>query len=517
MNSWSWRRIATYEATHVAVATAFAGIFAAAVAVARVDSIGPLGSRAFEPVTSLPVSVIIVAFAGVAAALAALRNWWLGVALFFIWLPLEDLVRKFSGNDLRVYWVKDALLALALLAVFQKLRSCWRQPLGPAWLPTVLLLSFALLMSVPTAMRDPRIPVGALHLRFVFILLLPIGVLIGRDRATLVRALTLLCWISIAACSVGIWQGLFGLEFLNPADADPLFKHLTITKALGTISLTRPPGTFVDAARFGTFTTVSLVLGGALRLIAPTTRTRLLALATLVTAAIAAFVSGGRTPLLFGIVILFSALTAQAGAGSRRRSLALAALVVLGAGLILSGRSVGNSQAAYYAQTLSGGQNSEVSLRFRYYSTELAKGFKAGGLQGRGTGDQAIGQQYFSTSTSYSAENGFGSLATEWGPLGVLLWLVWTTMWLLRLKHATRFKQSASGPITSLILVFVTLNLTVGFALGIQFFENYVTNMFLWFLTGVALAAIPTNDHPQNQPPLEADESAQDRPLALIS
>src|SRR5438132_13798858 len=52
---------------------------------------------------------------GLVALVAILKDWRKGVYAFVVWIAVEDLIRKYLGNNMAVYFVKDVLsLALAL-------------------------------------------------------------------------------------------------------------------------------------------------------------------------------------------------------------------------------------------------------------------------------------------------------------------------------------------------------------------------------------------------------------------
>jgi hypothetical protein len=52
-----------------------------------------------------------------------LRSWRAGFYLFFCWLMVEDLPRKYMGNNLALFFGKDILLALVYIALFREIRS----------------------------------------------------------------------------------------------------------------------------------------------------------------------------------------------------------------------------------------------------------------------------------------------------------------------------------------------------------------------------------------------------------
>src|SRR5437660_6521416 len=78
-------------------------------------SLAVLGAMA---VTVSPRQFLVLLLVGAAAAIGAtvLANWRMGVYLFLAWLLVEDLPRKFLGNDMRLYFAKDALAIIVYLA-----------------------------------------------------------------------------------------------------------------------------------------------------------------------------------------------------------------------------------------------------------------------------------------------------------------------------------------------------------------------------------------------------------------
>src|ERR1022692_1820809 len=44
------------------------------------------------------------------------HDWRSGVYFFFVWLLFEDLIRKYMGNNMYVYFAKDILVGVTYLA-----------------------------------------------------------------------------------------------------------------------------------------------------------------------------------------------------------------------------------------------------------------------------------------------------------------------------------------------------------------------------------------------------------------
>jgi hypothetical protein len=89
----------------------------------------------------------------------------------------------------------------------------------------------------------------------------------------------------------------------------------------------------------------------------------------------------------------------------------------------------------------------------------------------------------------FQVEAGYGSVAVEWGIVGLVLWVWWSLAWLARMVSATRRalgdRIAAFGIVVIGWLFFL---LFVAFYGGIATFQNYVNNVFLWILSGMVFA-----------------------------
>src|SRR5665213_317453 len=54
----------------------------------------------------------------VALVVHILNDWSTGVLVFLVWLLFEDLVRKYLGNSMTVYFAKDFLVGIAYLSFY---------------------------------------------------------------------------------------------------------------------------------------------------------------------------------------------------------------------------------------------------------------------------------------------------------------------------------------------------------------------------------------------------------------
>jgi hypothetical protein len=477
------------------------GVISGFAASGRVDHAGPLGSPALRLITGLPALFYIFALLASALLLLATRVWWTGIVTFVVWLPIEDMARKFSGNDLRLYFLKYVLLIAALVGLAPRLAGAWGA-VGRARGLTFGVLCVALAMSIPAALIDPRLPLIGLTVRFLFILLFPVGVYLGRDGDRLRSTLIVLCAVCLPICALGVVQSVVGPKFLNPTIIDSSLSHLVVYRGAFDQSVLRPAGPFVDSGRFASLTTVGVVFGLSLVRLAKTKRQRTFGWLSTGLSAVAAFASGGRAALVVALAFVAFALF-----GERRRSLGRGTVVVIaivvgvGAiGLSASASRAFGSRVEFFRTTLSPtGPGSELGGRVSGYFFGAGKGIAAGGLTGQGTGTQSIGRQYLGESApAAKSESGWGTVATEWGPLGLAVWVAWAVAWGRRaVRTSRRARGTDAGPMLSTATMFIVYCLTFLFSLGAQFFDNYVTNGSFWLLSGIVFGSAAAAGSPQ--------------------
>jgi hypothetical protein len=362
-------------------------------------------------------------------------------------------------------------------------------------MPTLLVFTVALIYAMPTALQGPSVPIVGLHQKFLFATLFPVGALLGRDRRALERAIFWLAILFAGVCFVGILQVFLGASFLNPQVADPYLAHLTVVKTVGSAVVIRPSGPFADVSRFASATIVSVLLGFcSIRLSTTIVRRRVSVAAVLVSLA-AAFASGSRTSLLICVPLaLFGALSGGRRPGRWRTGagtvLAAAATVALAGGVVTQ---TSETTASFYQATLNpASQSFEAGHRLQYYALDAITGLRHGVI-GRGTGDQSTGRRYvgLGSADALAPESGWGSLALEWGLVGFVLWVVWSVGWVYKaVRLAINPVPGPGAPLRGLIAFYVVSLLIVQFSLGAGFFENYIANIFFWFLSGVSFAVV---------------------------
>jgi hypothetical protein len=138
----------------------------------------------------------------------------------------------------------------------------------------------------------------------------------------------------------------------------------------------------------------------------------------------------------------------------------------------------------------------ELTWRPKVYWQDIVLATKESGLFGHGTGTGSQGLQYvYGLDNMYSGPGGFnpyhveGGYATviwEWGMIGLVIWLWWTS----RLVYVS-FQMTSGLRDTR----FYWLGLTVSvfffcfhfphFFFGMNVYQNYVANSYHWFLLGM--------------------------------
>src|SRR2546421_8070851 len=71
---------------------------------------------------------------GIVALVAILKDWRAGVYCFVAWIAVEDLIRKYLGNNMTVYFAKDFLAIVLYISFFVVRRSTLTKLCPPPFL-----------------------------------------------------------------------------------------------------------------------------------------------------------------------------------------------------------------------------------------------------------------------------------------------------------------------------------------------------------------------------------------------
>jgi hypothetical protein len=444
----------------------------------------------------------------IAASPILLLNWRAAAVVFLAWLLIEDLFRKLAGNDLSIYFAKDILYAvlLAAMAADRTFRNAWRDATGSARWWLYALVGWAVVMSIPTGLQDWRLPLVGLRLDFLYVPLVVIGYQMARRANDFRRWMLRLAVLGGAASLIGIVQAVIGPTFLAPDVRTPGLGNLVLVRGLpGSAAVYRPTGTFVDPGRFASMALVAIAIGLAAALVCRGWSRAWAATAAL-TAAGALWVSGGRAGFVAGtgLVVIAAIGTGPAHGQAFIGKAAAAAGIALASAVILAALSPSmfQSRLLWYQATLDPrSPDNEWSSRWAAYGGDTIRGVRLGGVLGVGTGQESLGRQYLYGGSGrapaglYQVEGGYASVATEWGVVGLALWVGWSLAWTRRQWRAVRASRGTSIAVAGLVLLgWMVFFLFFQFFGGLQAFQNYFANAYFWLLSGMLFALPKTAD-----------------------
>jgi hypothetical protein len=155
--------------------------------------------------------------------------------------------------------------------------------------------------------------------------------------------------------------------------------------------------------------------------------------------------------------------------------------------------SAAGSRLDFYSQTLLPNSSAyELGTRAWSYPIEnLVTAFsRPHWIVGNGTGTASLGGQYVSKIVgerpNNSVEEGYGSLIVEMGILAPFLWILWTAALLWSSWRVVRqLKHSRLFPVAIAIFWYAFVLLYPLTFLGLDIYENFVNNAFLWILVGI--------------------------------
>src|SRR5712692_5656559 len=242
-----------------------------------------------------------------AVAVTILNNWRSGIYLFLVWLLFEDLVRKYLGNNMLVYFGKDFLVGLTYVSFLFDLKRGGRKFFRPPFLLPLSIFIWLGLLQVFNA-NSPSIWYGLLGVKvyFYYLPLMFLGYALLRSEMDLHRLLVLNVALAGIVALVGVIQAIVGPDFLNPTVLVPELAALGRAYRYAPISgtqLLRPNSVFVSDGRFSSFLLLMWLLGlGAAGYLLPRTRGgRKLVLAGIALVAAAIVLSGSRGAFVYGI------------------------------------------------------------------------------------------------------------------------------------------------------------------------------------------------------------------------
>jgi hypothetical protein len=462
------------------------------------------------------ISFAALGFFALAITVTILRNWRLGFYFFLIWLLFEDLFRKYLGNAMAIYFAKDVLVGLVYVSLYVDIRKGRSKTFRP---PFLLFLSLFIWLGILQIFNSnsPHILYGLLGFKvyFYYIPMIFVGYAVIESDEGLRKFLVINGILAGVIGGIGIIQAIAGHSFLNPSVLAPELRELGDLEKVSPISnqvFSLPDSVFVSSGRFGFYLIVAAILnmGAAGYLLLYTKRNRNLIFAVFAILGVATLLSGTRGAL---VIIAASAVILAVGflwgapwrwrqahrmVKTIRRTFIVAGLGL--AALLLIFPKEAGSRIAFYTETLSPSsiayEGSNRAWDYPIYNLELA--FTGPNwIWGNGIGTASLGSQYVAKvlhqrPPNLWVEEGFGNLIVEMGIIAPFLWVLWSGALIIACwKVVLRLRQTRFFPVAFAIwwyAFFLLLPETFG---GLNFYQNYVTNVYLWLLVGI-LFRLPT-------------------------
>jgi hypothetical protein len=441
---------------------------------------------------------------------AIINNWRKGVYLFLTWLLLEDFARKYLGNNLAIYFVKD-ILALVVLVSF--IGASRRQTIErfrpPFWIPLVLFMWLGAFQVLNPASTHIMYGLMGFKLFFFYVPFVFIGYSMANSEEELRSFFRANLFLIMLIVGLGIAQAIIGPTFLNPArPAEDLRELSTLYRVApqSHVFAYRPTSVFVSAGRYMNFIMLAwlMVLGFTGYLLLRQKRDRLFAFLVLAITGSGAFLSASRGTFAWSlinasIVAAMFLWGAPWRNGEVRRVFRVIQRVALGVtfGMVLlfmAYPEAVTSRFAIYEESLSPSSptNELVHRGWNYPVQNFLDAFRNDGwLWGYGIGTTGLGGQYVARifhvrPPVYGVESGWGTLVVEMGIAGLILWLILTVS---ILRHAWRVVRLLKGsPWFPLAFVFfwyafmIFIPLTYG---GMAGYEDFLLNAYLWLCLGL--------------------------------
>ncbi len=449
-------------------------------------------------------------FVGGAVVIAILNDWRRGVYIFVSWILFEDLVRKYLGNNMGIYFAKDMLVLVLYLSFFRaplaRRGGTFRIPFRPALLAFFWLV---LLQVFNPASTSIFYGILGMKLYFLYVPLIYIGYALIQSDEALQHFCSFLCVLILIVAGLGISQSIIGSNFLNPPHPqEDILQMSTLYRAApisGLVSY-RPTSVFVSAGRFQDCLLVawSISLGFGGYLLLRSRRGRTLAFTTIGVVAAASIMCASRgvllwncgTALLTAAGFLWGAKWRQRGTVRVLRAIQRSALFV-GVGILLLLTIFPQefaARVAIYSETLlPSSPASELGFRAQTYPLqELAHAFDFPAWPyGYGTGTTSLGIQYVmrimhAAPMRVGVESGFGNFVVELGILGLILWIVLgLSISLSAWKVVTELRGTPWFPLAFSIFLFACLLFFPMTYTSFSAYQDFVINSNFWLLMGI--------------------------------
>jgi hypothetical protein len=451
-----------------------------------------------------------LAFIVSAFVIGMLNNWRRGLYIFLSWLLFEDFARKFLGNNMVIYFAKDFLLAVVYLSFFLAWRRKEVQSFRPPfWIGVVCIVWFGLIQVFNPA--SPSLIYGVLGMKlfFYYIPLMFVGYSLVSSEEDLRRFFLLNLSLVGLIAALGIAQSIVGPTLLNPATLQEDIRELSTlyrTAPISGLTVYRPTSVFVSTGRYVDLLDVAwlMALGFLGYTLLRYRKGRTIGFLAVAIIAAGIVLSASRGAFLWGLIDAIVMVVAFLWGAPWRQGQALRVLrTIVRAGLGISLAIVLLlivypdallGRLALYSETLSpDSPQSELVHRARDYPLRsfVAAFTYERWPYGYGIGTTALGTQYVARifgvkPLGVGVESGFGAILLEIGIVGLVLWVIMSISIVVSAwKIVLRLRGSPWFPIGFIIFWYASLVFVPFMIGGIQAYQDFVLNAYLWLLLGV--------------------------------
>ena len=456
------------------------------------------------------MALSVIGVLGIVMSMAILKDWRSGLFVFLCWLVLEDMIRKYLGNSLIIFFAKDVIIGITYVSMLLAKRKNQLLSFRPPfifWLAIFFWLATAQMFNP----HSPTIFFGLLGMKtyFYYVPLMFAGYALLRTEEDLHKVLMLNMWIAIIVAGLGVLQSFGGGGFLNPEGMAPELyglSHLQRESPISHLVTNRATSVFVSDGRFGMFLMLLFILafGTAGYLLLRTKRGRAVVFTAVGLLALASILSGSRGTFMYliidaivlGFAVFWGAPWRQRQAfrlGKAIRWMFVFAASAIVLAVIFFPDTV-RARWAFYSETLlPNSQYYELSYRaWDYPEKNLLSIFDQPNWQtGNGTGVASLGGQYVTrlvgvAPLAIGAESGYATLILEFGVLGPIVWTLWTfSLFFSAWRVVRKLKQTALFPIGFAIFWYAFMLLGPFTFYGMNTYQNYLTCAYLWLIVGM--------------------------------
>jgi hypothetical protein len=467
-----------------------------------------------DDIPTLGMSALV--FVGLAVVVGILNDWRRGVYLLLTWIVFEDLVRKFLGNNMAIFFGKDILALVVYLSFFISRRSGRTKIFKPPFLlPLLFFLWYGIIQVFNPASTSIFYGILGMKIDFLYIPLMFVGYGLIETDEDLRQFFAYNSVLVLVVVGLGIIQAVLGHTFLNPAVLQEQIRDLSTTYRVSPITgaiAYRPTSVFVSAGRLQDFLLISwlVALGFGGYLLLRSKKNRLLAFITVAVVGVGSIMSASRGVFLWtasSVLVVVAAFLwgSPWRQGEARRTVraimrgAIFAAVALFLMMTFLPEQVG-SRFAIYNETLSpNSPASELIDRTRDYPWHnfmLAFQHERWPY-GYGIGTASLGVQYVARimhapTMNIGVENGYGQLVVEMGVLGLLFWIILSlSVAVSAWKVVVQLKGTPWFPIGFVIFWYAFLLMIPITYFGFVAYQDFIMNAYLWMLLGI-LFRLPT-------------------------